>query len=95
MRVVYDTNILISAILSQRSSLFHCLQLAIYRIVQAVIFLEILDEFPEKLLVDAQLSRAIAIWIISTFGVKSVAKALRLVCGMPLYFAIFEAAKAL
>ncbi len=48
MRFVYDTNILISAILSHRSSLFHCLQLAIYRIVQAVICQENLGEFQIK-----------------------------------------------
>lgn len=50
MRVVYDTNILISAIFSQRGSPFRCLQLARDGIVQAVICQEILDEFQEKLL---------------------------------------------
>ncbi|WP_337906981.1 PIN domain-containing protein [Iningainema tapete] len=37
MRVVYDTNILISAIFSQRGSPFRCIQLARDGIVQAVI----------------------------------------------------------
>jgi len=50
MRVVYDTNILISAIFSQRSSPFRCLQLARDGIVQAVSCQEIVDEFQEKLL---------------------------------------------
>ncbi len=50
MRVVYDTNILISAIFSQRGSPFRCVQLARDGIVQAVICQEIIDEFQEKLL---------------------------------------------
>lgn len=47
--VVFDTNILISAILSRRGSPHHCLELAKECIVQSVTCQEILDEFQEKL----------------------------------------------
>ena len=47
--VVFDTNILISALLSLRGSPFHCLALAKEGIVQSVTCQEILHEFQEKL----------------------------------------------
>ena len=50
MRVVFDTNILISAIFSQRSSPFRCLQLAKDEVLRSVTCQEILDEFQGKLL---------------------------------------------
>ena len=48
--VVFDTNILISATLSQRSNPYRCLQLAKDGLIQSVTCREILDEFQEKLL---------------------------------------------
>jgi len=48
--VVFDTNILISATLSQRSSPDRCLQLAKDGLIQSMTCREILDEFQEKLL---------------------------------------------
>ncbi len=48
--VVFDTNILISASLSQRSNPYRSLQLAKDGLVQSVTCREILDEFQEKLL---------------------------------------------
>lgn len=48
--VVFDTNILISATLSQRSNPYRCLQLAKDSLIQSVTCREILDEFQEKLL---------------------------------------------
>lgn len=48
--VVFDTNILISATLSQRSSPYRCLQLAQDGLIQSMTCREILDEFQEKLL---------------------------------------------
>lgn len=47
--VVFDTNILISAVLSQRSSPYRCLELAKQGGVQSVTCQEILEEFEEKL----------------------------------------------
>ncbi len=47
--VVFDTNILISALLSLRGSPFCCLSLAKEGIVQSVTCQEILHEFQEKL----------------------------------------------
>lgn len=47
--VVFDTNILISAVLSQRSSPYRCLELAKQGRVQSVTCQEILEEFEEKL----------------------------------------------
>ena len=47
--VVFDTNILISALLSLRGSPFRCLSLAKEGIVQSVTCQEILHEFQEKL----------------------------------------------
>lgn len=49
-RVVFDTNILISAVLSPNSKPFQCTALAKREIVQSVTCQEILDEFQEKLL---------------------------------------------
>lgn len=48
--VVFDTNILISATLSQRSSPYRCLQLAKDGLIQSMTCREILNEFQEKLL---------------------------------------------
>lgn len=48
-RVVFDTNILISALLSLRGAPFRCLALARTGVVQSVTCGEILDEFAEKL----------------------------------------------
>lgn len=48
--VVFDTSILISATLSQRSNPYRCLQLAKDGLIQSVTCREILDEFQEKLL---------------------------------------------
>lgn len=47
--VVFDTNVLISAVLSQRSSPYRCLELAKQGRVQSVTCQEILEEFEEKL----------------------------------------------
>ncbi len=47
--VVFDTNILISAVLSPNSKPFQCTALAKQGIVQSVTCQEILDEFQEKL----------------------------------------------
>lgn len=47
--VVFDTNILISAVLSQRSSPYRCLKLAKQGRVQSVTCQDILEEFEEKL----------------------------------------------
>ena len=47
--VVFDTNILISALLSLRGPPFRCLALAKERVVQSVTCQEILEEFQEKL----------------------------------------------
>lgn len=46
---MFDTNILISAVLSQRSSPYRCLELAKQGRVQSVTCQEILEEFEEKL----------------------------------------------
>jgi putative PIN family toxin of toxin-antitoxin system len=48
-RVVFDTNILISAVLSPNSKPFQCTALAKRGIVKSVTCQEILDEFQEKL----------------------------------------------
>jgi uncharacterized protein len=47
--VVFDTNILLSALFSLQGSPFACLALAKQRVVQSVTCQEILDEFREKL----------------------------------------------
>jgi len=49
IRVVFDTNILIASVLSQRGSPYQCLQLANLGQIQSVTCQEILDEFREKL----------------------------------------------
>jgi putative PIN family toxin of toxin-antitoxin system len=49
-RVVFDTNILISAVLSPNSKPFQCTALAKREIIQSVTCQDILDEFQEKLL---------------------------------------------
>lgn len=54
--VVFDTNILLSALLSQSSSPFRCLALAKTRQIQSVTCQEILDEFAEKLLLKFKFS---------------------------------------
>lgn len=48
-RVVFDTNILISALLSLNGAPFRCIALARSGLVQSVTCTEILDEFAEKL----------------------------------------------
>lgn len=48
-RVVFDTNILISALLSLNGAPFRCIALARSGLVQSVTCSEILDEFAEKL----------------------------------------------
>jgi putative PIN family toxin of toxin-antitoxin system len=53
--VVFDTNILLSAIFSQKGSPFRCLALAKMGQVESVICREILDEFAEKLLIMFQM----------------------------------------
>ena len=47
--VVFDTNVLISALLSSRGAPFRCLALAKTGAIQSVTCPEILDEFSEKL----------------------------------------------
>ena len=47
--VVFDTNILVSALLSLRGSPFRCLALAREGVIESVTCQEILDEFEEKL----------------------------------------------
>lgn len=48
-RVVFDTNILISALLSPTGAPFRCVALAKTGVMQSVTCAEILDEFAEKL----------------------------------------------
>ncbi len=54
--VVFDTNILLSALFSQKGSPFRCLALAKMGQFESVICREILDEFTEKLLVKFKFS---------------------------------------
>jgi len=49
VRVVFDTNILISALLSMTGAPFHCLTLARRQVVQSITCEQILEEFDEKL----------------------------------------------
>lgn len=58
--VVFDTNILLSALLSTNSNPFRCLALARIGQVESVTCQEILDEFTEKLLVKFKFSEAMA-----------------------------------
>jgi uncharacterized protein len=53
---VFDTNILISALLSSSSNPARCLALAKFRQVESVTCQEILDEFAEKLLLKFKFS---------------------------------------
>ena len=54
--VVFDTNILLSALFSQKGSPFRCLALAKMGQFESVICREILDEFVEKLLIKFKFS---------------------------------------
>lgn len=54
--VVFDTNILLSALFSQKGSPFRCLALAKIGQVESVLCREILDEFAEKLLIKFKFS---------------------------------------
>ncbi|MBD2773222.1 putative toxin-antitoxin system toxin component, PIN family [Iningainema tapete] len=54
--VVFDTNVLISALLSPNGKPFQCLKLASEGRVQSVTCQEILDEFQEKLLLKFEYS---------------------------------------
>jgi uncharacterized protein len=54
---VFDTNILISALLSTKSNPFRCLALAKIGKIESVTCQEILDEFAEKLVVKFKFSR--------------------------------------
>lgn len=58
--VVFDTNILISALLSTSSHPFRCLALAKIGQVESVTCQEILDEFAEKLLLKFKFSQDMA-----------------------------------
>lgn len=58
--VVFDTNILLSALLSTNGNPFRCLALAKVGQVESVTCQEILDEFAEKLLLKFKFSEEIA-----------------------------------
>ncbi len=58
--VVFDTNILLSALLSTNGNPFRCLALARIGQVESVTCQEILDEFAEKLLVKFKFSEEMA-----------------------------------
>ncbi|MBF2016066.1 MAG: putative toxin-antitoxin system toxin component, PIN family [Rivularia sp. T60_A2020_040] len=58
--VVFDTNILLSALLSTNGNPFRCLALAKIGQVESVTCQEILDEFAEKLLVKFKFSQEMA-----------------------------------
>ena len=51
--VVFDTNILLSALLSPKGNPFRCLALAKIGEIESITCQEILDEFAEKLLLSA------------------------------------------
>jgi uncharacterized protein len=55
--VVFDTNILLSALFSTNGNPFKCLALAKIRQIESVTCQEILDEFAEKLLVKFKFSQ--------------------------------------
>ena len=57
---VFDTNILLSALLSSNGNPFRCLALAKIRQVESVTCQEILDEFAEKLLLKFKFSDEMA-----------------------------------
>ncbi|MBR8827960.1 MAG: putative toxin-antitoxin system toxin component, PIN family [Gomphosphaeria aponina SAG 52.96 = DSM 107014] len=65
--VVFDTNILLSALLSPTSNPSKCLQLARSGIIQSVTCQEIIDEFAEKLTVKFKYSPNESQEIISQF----------------------------
>lgn len=71
---VFDTNILISALLSSYSNPFQCLALAKIGQVESVTCQEILDEFLEKLLMKFKFSEEMAL-----VAVEEVANLSRLV----------------
>ena len=54
--VVFDTNILLSALFSQTGNPFQCLALAKIRQVESITCQEILNEFAEKLLIKFKFS---------------------------------------
>lgn len=58
--VVFDTNILLSALFSTNGNPFRCLALAKIGQVESVTCQEILDEFAEKLLVKFKFSEEMA-----------------------------------
>jgi putative PIN family toxin of toxin-antitoxin system len=58
--VVFDTNILIAALLSTNGNPFRCLALARIGQVESVTCQEILDEFAEKLIVKFKFSQDMA-----------------------------------
>ena len=58
--VVFDTNVLISALLSSRGAPFHCLALARSGIIESVTCEPILQEFRSKLLYKFDHSAAVA-----------------------------------
>jgi len=58
--VVFDTNVLISALLSSRGAPFHCLALARSGIIESVTCEPILQEFRSKLLYKFDYSAAVA-----------------------------------
>ncbi|MEM6252278.1 MAG: putative toxin-antitoxin system toxin component, PIN family [Cyanobacteria bacterium P01_D01_bin.156] len=58
--VAFDTNILLSALLSTNGNLFCCLTLAKVGQVESVTCQEILDEFAEKLLMKFKFSEEMA-----------------------------------
>lgn len=58
--VVFDTNILLSALLSTSSNPFRCLALAKIGQVESVTCQEILDEFAEKLILKFKFSQDMA-----------------------------------
>lgn len=72
--VVFDTNILISALLSTNGSPFRCLALARVGQIESVTCQEILNEFSEKLMVKFKFSQEMA-----QFAVEAVRSFSRLV----------------
>ena len=58
--VVFDTNVLISALLSSRGAPFHCLALARSGVIESVTCEPILQEFRSKLLYKFDYSAAVA-----------------------------------
>ena len=81
--VVFDTNVLISAILSSRGPPFRCLALAKTGAIQSVRCREILDEFAEKLFVkfgySQEQSRAAANEIENLSAIVTISHTLKIV----------------